>query len=281
MDLMATIAKPKDRPVMVTICAEAGIGKTSLAATFPNPIFIRAEDGLQSVPADKRPDAFPVLAAAKATDTVQMLWDQLIALLQQPHEYQTVVIDSVTALERVFVDAVMESDPKAKSIVNALGGWGAGRSAVLSMHQRVRKAAGLLNERRGMHVVFIAHADIENMKLPDADDYTRYSLRMPSKSLPPYVDDVDMVGFMRLVTYTKGVDGERKKAISTGERELICYATASNISKNRFGITDAIEVPQGVNPLAELIPSLRQDTEPAQADDWPAATITENETEQE
>lgn len=281
MDLMATIAKPKDRPVMITICGDSGTGKTSLAATFPNPIFIRAEDGLQSVPADKRPDAFPVLAAAKATDTVQMLWDQLIALLQQPHEYQTVVIDSVTALERLFIASVLESDHKAKSINQALGGYGAGPAAVASMHQRVRKAAGLLNERRGMHVVFVAHADVEMMRLPDTDDYMRYSLRLPSKSMPPYVDDVDLVGFLKLTTYTKGDDGDRKKAISTGERELICYATAANVSKNRFGITDAIEVPQGVNPLEELIPSLRREPEPAQADEWPTATITENETEQE
>lgn len=281
MDLMATIAKPKDRPVMVTICGDSGTGKTSLAATFPNPIFIRAEDGLQSVPADKRPDAFPVLAAAKATDTVQMLWDQLIALLQQPHEYQTVVIDSVTALERLFIASVLESDHKAKSINQALGGYGAGPAAVASMHQRVRKAAGLLNERRGMHVVFVAHADVEMMRLPDTDDYMRYSLRLPSKSMPPYVDDVDLVGFLKLTTYTKGDDGDRKKAISTGERELICYATAANVSKNRFGITDAIEVPQGINPLEELIPSLRREPEPARADEWPAATITENETEQE
>lgn len=281
MDLMATIAKPKDRPVMVTICGDSGTGKTSLAATFPNPIFIRAEDGLQSVPADKRPDAFPVLAAAKATDTVQMLWDQLIALLQQPHEYQTVVIDSVTALERLFIASVLESDHKAKSINQALGGYGAGPAAVASMHQRVRKAAGLLNERRGMHVVFVAHADVEMMRLPDTDDYMRYSLRLPSKSMPPYVDDVDLVGFLKLTTYTKGDDGDRKKAISTGERELICYATAANVSKNRFGITEAIEVPQGVNPLEELIPYLRREPEPAQAGEWPAATITENETEQE
>ena len=266
---------------MITICGDSGTGKTSLAATFPNPIFIRAEDGLQSVPADKRPDAFPVLAAAKATDTVQMLWDQLIALLQQPHEYQTVVIDSVTALERLFIASVLESDHKAKSINQALGGYGAGPAAVASMHQRVRKAAGLLNERRGMHVVFVAHADVEMMRLPDTDDYMRYSLRLPSKSMPPYVDDVDLVGFLKLTTYTKGDDGDRKKAISTGERELICYATAANVSKNRFGITDAIEVPQGVNPLEELIPSLRREPEPAQADEWPTATITENETEQE
>lgn len=255
-DIMSTIAKPLDRAVMVTVCGDAGMGKTSFAATFPKPIVIRAEDGLQAIPANKRPDAFPVLGGAKAQDAVDQLWAQMIALLQQDHEYETLVIDSVTSLERIFVQAVLESDPKAKSINQALGGYGAGMAAVASMHQRVRKAAGLLNTRKNMHIVFVAHADIETMRLPDTDDYMRYSLRLPSKSLPPYVDDVDVVGFIRLETFTKGDEGERKKAISTGDRQLIVHATASNVSKNRFHIVDPLDLPEGVNPLAAFVPSL-------------------------
>lgn len=261
-DFMSTIAKPVDRACMVTICGDSGMGKTSLAAAFPDPIFIRAEDGLQAVAGDCRPDAFPVLEAGKAQAACDMLWGQLIALLQQDHEYKTVVIDSVTALERLFVAAVLESDPKAKSINQALGGYGAGLSAVAAMHQRVRKAAGLLNTRKGMHVVFVAHADVETMRLPDTDDYMRYSLRLPAKSLPPYVDDVDVVGFIRLETYTKGDDGERKKAISTGDRQLIVHATASNVSKNRFHITEPLDLPEGVNPLAAFIPTLNNHNAP-------------------
>jgi hypothetical protein len=255
-DIMATIAKPTDRAVMVTICGDSGMGKTSLASAFPKPIFIRAEDGLQAVTEADRPDAFPVLGGAKAQDAVDQLWAQMIALLQNDHDYETLVIDSVTALERLFVSAVLESDPKAKSINQALGGYGAGLSAVAAMHQRVRKAAGLLNTRKGMHVVFVAHADVETMKLPDSDDYMRYSLRLPAKSLPPYVDDVDVVGFVRLETFTKGETGERKKAISTGDRQLVVHATAANVSKNLIHITEPIDLPEGTNPLAAFIPSL-------------------------
>ena len=71
MSLMDTIETPTDGPGFVTIFGDAGTGKTSLAATFPSPIFIRAEDGLQAVANDTRPDAFPVLQAP------QDLWDQL------------------------------------------------------------------------------------------------------------------------------------------------------------------------------------------------------------
>lgn len=275
-DIMSTIAKPQDRAVMVTICADSGMGKTSLAAAFPKPIFIRAEDGLQAIREDNRPDAFPVLAGAKAADAVQMLWDQMIALLQNDHQYQTVVIDSVTALERLFVSAVLEADPKAKSINQAMGGYGAGTAAVAAMHQRVRKAAGMLNTRKGMHVVFVAHADVETMKLPDSDDYMRYSLRLPQKSLPPYVDDVDVVGFLRLESYVTGKDDERKKVTSTGDRQLIVHATASNVSKNRFHITEPLDLPEGTNPLALHIASLNGYNAPKDA----GATIeTQTETE--
>lgn len=250
MSILAKISKPADRPVIVTILGDAGMGKTSLAASFPNPIFIRAEDGLQAIPLETRPDALPLLSGADD------LWEQLQALITEEHNYKTLVIDSVTALERMFIQYVIDSDPKKpKSINQAMGGYGAGLSAVATMHQRVRKAAGILNERKGMHIVFIAHAETETVELPDQDAYTRYSLRLSKKSVAPYVDDTDVVGFIRLRTFTMG-DGERKKAISDGTRELVCHATASNVSKNRYGIVEPLEVSNGINPLTNLIPSL-------------------------
>ncbi len=251
MSLLSTISKPQDRSVIVTIIGDSGLGKTTLAATFPNPIVIRAEDGLQAIPADMRPDAFPLIGK------VDDLWEQLKALVTEKHDYQTVVIDSVTALERLFTQHVIESDPKQpRSINQALGGYGAGLAAVATMHQRVRKACGVLNERKNMHVVFVAHADTETIELPDQDPYTRYSLRLGKKSVAPYVDDSDVVGFLKLQTYTTG-DGDRKKAISDGSRLLVTYATASNVSKNRFGINDDLLVEHGKNPLASIIPSLK------------------------
>lgn len=251
MSLLSTISKPQDRSVIVTIIGDSGLGKTTLAATFPKPIVIRAEDGLQAIPADMRPDAFPLIGK------VDDLWEQLKALVTEKHDYQTVVIDSVTALERLFTQHVIESDPKQpRSINQALGGYGAGLAAVATMHQRVRKACGVLNERKNMHVVFVAHADTETIELPDQDPYTRYSLRLGKKSVAPYVDDSDVVGFLKLQTYTTG-DGDRKKAISDGSRLLVTYATASNVSKNRFGINDDLLVEHGKNPLASIIPSLK------------------------
>lgn len=247
MSILTQIEKPRDRAPVITICGDAGMGKTSLAATFPKPIFVRVEDGLQSIAADQRPDALPVVKSAS------QLWEQLMALATEAHDYKTVVIDSVTKLEALFVEDVLRLDGKAKSLNQALGGYGNGTSAVVAMHSRVRKAAAAMNAK-GINVVFVAHADVETMRLPDSDDYMRYSLRLPSKSLPPYVDDVDMVGFLRLVTFVKGDEGERKQAVSTGAREVICYATAASVSKNRYGITKPIPFKAGENPFTGLIP---------------------------
>jgi GTPase SAR1 family protein len=87
MSLIATAGKPADRPILVTLCGDAGMGKTSLAAAFPKPIFIRVEDGMQAIPSDKRPDAFPMIGNSKT------LWEQLGAVIHEPHDYQTLVID--------------------------------------------------------------------------------------------------------------------------------------------------------------------------------------------
>lgn len=243
--------KPDDGAVICTITADAGIGKTSFAATFPNPLFIRVEDGMQSIPRDKRPDALPVI------ESVDDLWAQLKAVITEEHNYKTIVIDSVTKLERMFEQHVVDSDDKKpKSINQAMGGYGAGLAAVGALHGRVRKAAGAL-QRKGINVVFIAHADTTTVNLPDEEPYMRYDLRLGKKSVAAYVDDVDLVGFIKLETFTRGEDGERKKAISDGTRMLVCHATASSVSKNRFGITEPIQLPLGENPLAGIIPALK------------------------
>jgi len=250
MSILEAISKPKNRPVVATIIGDAGLGKTSLAATFPKPIFIRAEDGLSSIPELLRPDAFPRIY------TVDDLWEQLTALIKEDHAYSTLVVDSVTALEVIFNDHVIDTDPKRpKGIQQAHGGYGAGRDMIASMHRRLRKAAEMLVER-GMNVVFVAHADTVRIEPPDADPYTKYTMRLHEKSMQPYVDNVDLVGFLRLETFVTG-DGERKKAISDGTRQLVCHAVASNVSKNRFGITDPIEVRLAENPLAQYLPQLK------------------------
>ena len=248
MSILATAGKPQNRPVAITILGDAGLGKTSLAASFPKPIFIRSEDGLRSVPEKMMPDAFPLIKS------VEELWAQLTALIREDHDYQTLVIDTITTLDTIFTDHVLESDPKKpKSLNQAHGGYGAGRDMIASLHRRVRNAAGMLMDR-GMNVVFVAHAETVRIEPPDANAYTKYAMRMNEKSTLPYIDNVDAIGFIRLETYVVG-DGEVKKAHSDGTRQMVCHAMAANVSKNRFGITEPITLEIGVNPFAAYLPT--------------------------
>lgn len=249
--MLELIETPEDGPGFVTIFGDAGNGKTSLAATFPDPIFIRAEDGLKAIPAKNRPKAFPLLRSA------QDLWDQMTALIKEEHSFKTLVIDSVSKLDVLFTEEIMRVDGK-NNLAQCAGGFGAGFQVLFGMHQRLRKACQVLQEKKGMNIVFLAHADVDKIEPPDMAGYSKYVMKITSNSkvncADPYVNDVDLVGFIRLQTFAKGSDGEVKKAVSTGARELICFATASNVSKNRFGITDPIPVELGVNPLAGLVP---------------------------
>jgi len=246
------IEKPTDsEPIVATICGDAGMGKTSFAALFPKPLFIKMEDGMKSIPIEKRPDSLPMVKSADD------LWAQLSYIIKEvdKDEYKTLVFDSVTALEQIFIEHVIASDPKQPKTINqANGGYGAGLAAVGGMHARLRRATQMLIEE-GMNIVFIAHCDTETIEQPDSDAYTRYTLRLGKRSMSPYIDNVDLVGFIKLETFTTG-DGERKKAISDGTRVLVTYATACNVSKNRYGISEDLEMPVGVNPLVKYVKCL-------------------------
>lgn len=248
MSILDQATVPEMGPQIITICGDAGVGKSSLAATCPKPIFIRAEDGVARVPQAFRPAALPPVR------NEEQLWEQLKALIHEEHDFKTCVIDTVSAADRMFVQSILKQDGRAKSLNQALGGYGAGFSALAAKHQQVRNAAEMMRSKRGMNVVFLAHTEVGTVRPPDQDDYSRYSLRMThDKSLPPYLDDVDAVGFLRQRIVVKGDEGERKKAISSDTRELVMHLTAANVSKNPYGFTEAVEVELGKNPLAPFM----------------------------
>jgi GTPase SAR1 family protein len=243
---LSQLSKPTSgRPIIITLFGEGGMGKTTLAAMFPKPVFIRTEDGATSLVGNDDVSLFPL-----ATSSQDVL-DAIEALATQDHGFKTLVLDSITQLATMIEAEIVAADPKAKSINQAGGGYGAGYSSAAERHRMVREWAGSLAYEKGMNVVFIGHADTETMDLPDMDAYSRYSVRLHKKSLPHYTDNVDAVCMVRLKTYTRG-EGDKKRAISTGEREIICHPQASSITKNRFAIAEPLTFTfDGGNPFEQ------------------------------
>ena len=249
MSLSEMVSQPQPRAVQVTIVGEGGVGKTSLAAMFPSPVFLRTEDGMESLGANA-PMAFPVAG------TSQEVEEQLLMLGREEHDFRTLVIDSVSKLNIIIEQEIVAGDPKRPASINqANGGYGAGMAAAAEKHRKIKAICDQLTQYKGMNVVFIAHAETETVDQPDQDAYTRYTLKMGKRAVSHYSDDVDVVAFIKLKTMTRG-NGEKLKAITDGSRIITCYPTPNHISKNRYGIRNDLVFHENTNPLADYIPAL-------------------------
>lgn len=233
------------------------MGKTTFACSFPNAIIIRSEDGIASVPKQYRPKLMPVCT------TVDMFEQQIrwVVAKRKEHKCNVLIIDSITAFERMFEDHIVLNDHTMPSSINqACGGFGAGPKALGALHGKFRKLIGAANDR-GFTIVVIAHATVETVEPPDGENYSRYTVRLGKHSVAPWTDDVDLIGFIKQSRYVRGEKTDKvKKASSDGTRILVCQATPGNIAKTRYDMDDEIELPSPAdmyakgNPLLALIP---------------------------
>jgi len=239
------------RAPMITLTGEEGIGKTTLAATFPNPVFLRFEDGTEAVSTDIKFSQFPII---KEYDNFR---NQMLALLKEDHEFKTVIIDTVSEANVMFIKDILAMDKSSTaSMATCNGGYGAGYQMLTAKHSSLRSACNLVNQERNLAFIFIIHNQVEVLDPPDGESYTKYGLQLHKDSSPIYLNNVDMVAHMRLDSMViKNSKGDKLgKASSDTDRILVCHKTAAQVSKNRYHITEPLAVQEGENPLLELIP---------------------------
>ena len=213
-------------PPRIMVYGSEGVGKSTFAANAPKAIFVQTEDGLSEIDCTKLP---------LATSFDEVL-QQLRAIRDEDHAYQSLAIDSLDWLERLIWDRVC-ADYGVKSIEKADGGYGRGYTHALTYW---RQAIALLNEiraRRKMAVVLIAHSKVERFEDPENASYDRYMPRLHKAACSLVCEWVDAVLF---ASRRMRVDSTTGKAAPVGadggERILRTNGSPACIAKNRYSL---------------------------------------------
>ena len=231
-------------PPRLMIYDTEGIGKSTLAARAPKPIFIQTEDGLGEIDCHK----FPL--AKSLTD----VFGALSELHSEEHDYQTIVVDSLDWLERLIWDSVCQ-DYGAKSIEKVDGGYGKGYIYALTPWRQFIDHLSALHRDRCMAVILIAHAKVEKFDDPESSPYDRYSPRLHKHAAALLTEWCDAVLFASRKFRSQTEDGGlgRKRTIAHavgkdgGERVLRTVGGPSCVAKNRYNLDG--ELPLDWNTL--------------------------------
>lgn len=218
----------------VVLYGPEGIGKTLLAARFPNPVFIDTEGSTRSYN----------IARFPTPTSWEMLKQEAEYALTRPNGLKTLVIDTADWAEKMCNRSVCQSHGKTgiedfgygKGYIYAAEEFG----RLLDILDRVASA--------GIHVVFNAHAILRKVELPDdMGAYDKWELKC-SKQLSPILKEwADMVLFLNYKTFIVQNESGKGKA-QGGQRMMYSNHRPTYDAKNRFNLPD--EMPLDYEPLS-------------------------------
>ena len=170
----------------------------------------------------------------------------LMALYTDPHEYQTLVIDSLDWLERLIWVEVVRRKPTTEKgrLVTSIEDYGFAKGYTLALEpwQEVIDGLDALRNERQMMIVLIAHAKIERFENPETDVYDRYSPRLNKHASALVQEWCDEVLFASYKVHTKqtdeGFDNTRTRGNGTGDRILRTTERPAHMAKNRLNLPE-------------------------------------------
>lgn len=245
--------------VRVCLYGPEGIGKTTLASQFPNPLFIDTEGGSGHLDVRRLPKPASWLELLTEVDWVYA----------HPDSCQTLVIDTADWAESLCIEQVCAKEKKDS--IEAFG-YGKGYTYVAEEFGRLLNKLESVREK-GIHIVITAHAKIQKFELPDElGAYDRWSMKTSRQVAPLIREYVDALLFVNYKTVVVNVDGQGaqkgKNKAQGGQRVIYTSHNSCWDAKNRFGLPD--EIPLDYARIAPIL----EGAAPAEAPATPAPTLT-------
>ncbi|MEK5479911.1 ATP-binding protein [Paenibacillus sp. FSL R5-0407] len=227
----------------VVLYGPEGIGKSSLAAQFPNPVFIDTEGSTKQLNVKRLPKP----------SSWEMLKQQAVWVKQQgPSVFGSLIIDTVDWAEMLCVEGVCAAHNKT-----GVEDFGYGKGYIY-VAEEIGRFLNLLSDvvEAGIHVVLTAHAQIIKFEQPDEmGAYDRYQLKLGqktgSRTAPLVKEWADIVLFINYKTFSVATDKEGKKnKAQGGARTMYTTHHPAWDAKNRHGLPD--ELPLEYSRIAHI-----------------------------
>lgn len=216
------------RPQKVVIYGCEGIGKSTLASKFPDPLFIDTEGGTSHL---------DVRRIDKPKD-----WDELLSNIKEvahtPDICKTLVVDTADWAEESATEYVLK-----KYNQTSIEGFGYGKGYTI-LGETFAAMLTALDEviAAGIHVVVTAHAKMRKFELPDEQGaFDRWEMKLSKQSAPLLKEWCDLLLFCNFETLV--VKTETKTSKATGGKRVM-YASHHPCwdAKNRCGLPDKMDL---------------------------------------
>jgi hypothetical protein len=249
------------RPQKAVVFGPEGIGKSTLAAQFPAPVFLDTESGTHHLDVARLP-------APKSWDDVTK---SITALATEPHEFKTLVIDTVDWLEKLLAEHVCKLANKA-----SIEDFGYGKGYIVLAEEFAKFLASLEPLlRRGIHILLLAHTKIVKFEQPEAAGaYDRYELKLTKQVGPLVKEWCDVLLFANYFTKVAENDSGRKRGVGGRERKLYTTHSAAWDAKNRHGFDEVLPF-----EFAAIAPAFGASAPAAQAPAAPPAQAAQQATQ--